>query len=241
MSNFFGSRTDLYRKETFLSVQDLHENPKSPSLASLTASPTTSNNTTTKRRIVVNQSLKPPYVDDKLKPKQKFPKNTIRTSKYTLLTFLPKNLYEQFRGIANFYFLCLVILQIFDIFITVPILVTAAPILFIVIVTGIKDAIEDWRRHHSDNTVNKSFTYLLHEWVNMNYHKPKTSHKRFHPSAFDSWINYFQSLLGKKDKDEMNEKYPLLISAKDYLQHDSPSSEESNVSWARCEWQHVKG
>jgi hypothetical protein len=31
--------------------------------------------------------------------------NEIVTSKYTLLTFVPKNLFEQFRRIANFYFL----------------------------------------------------------------------------------------------------------------------------------------
>ncbi|EFA84150.1 transmembrane protein [Heterostelium album PN500] len=35
---------------------------------------------------------------------RKFPNNYIRTTKYTLLTFLPKNLFEQFRRLSNFYF-----------------------------------------------------------------------------------------------------------------------------------------
>ncbi|KAI8854149.1 hypothetical protein BC829DRAFT_218752 [Chytridium lagenaria] len=33
-----------------------------------------------------------------------FPSNKVRTSKYTILTFIPKNLFEQFRSVANFYF-----------------------------------------------------------------------------------------------------------------------------------------
>lgn len=40
-----------------------------------------------------------------------FPTNFIKTSKYTLLTFLPVNLYEQFRRLANAYFLFVVLLQ----------------------------------------------------------------------------------------------------------------------------------
>ncbi len=38
--------------------------------------------------------------------------NHIKTSKYTFLTFLPLNLFEQFQRLANFYFLCLLILQV---------------------------------------------------------------------------------------------------------------------------------
>src|SRR3989338_700372 len=35
----------------------------------------------------------------------KFKKNKISTTKYNLLTFIPKNLIEQFKRIANLYFL----------------------------------------------------------------------------------------------------------------------------------------
>lgn len=38
--------------------------------------------------------------------------NRIKSTKYTLLTFLPLNLAEQFRRIANFYFLCMTIISI---------------------------------------------------------------------------------------------------------------------------------
>ncbi|XP_058839585.1 phospholipid-transporting ATPase IH-like, partial [Topomyia yanbarensis] len=38
--------------------------------------------------------------------------NRIKSTKYTLLTFLPLNLAEQFRRVANFYFLCMTIISI---------------------------------------------------------------------------------------------------------------------------------
>lgn len=38
--------------------------------------------------------------------------NAIRTTKYTWLTFLPKNLFEQFSKMANVYFLFIMLLQI---------------------------------------------------------------------------------------------------------------------------------
>lgn len=39
-------------------------------------------------------------------------KNSIKTSKYNMFTFLPLNLFEQFQRIANTYFLFLLILQV---------------------------------------------------------------------------------------------------------------------------------
>ncbi|TSK72148.1 Phospholipid-transporting ATPase IC [Bagarius yarrelli] len=43
--------------------------------------------------------------------KSKYSGNAIRTYKYNAITFLPLNLIEQFKRAANFYFLCLLILQ----------------------------------------------------------------------------------------------------------------------------------
>lgn len=38
--------------------------------------------------------------------------NAIKTYKYNFFTFLPLNLYEQFKRVANIYFLALLILQV---------------------------------------------------------------------------------------------------------------------------------
>lgn len=44
--------------------------------------------------------------------KQHFPRNKIRTSRYTPISFIPKNLYYQFHNIANCYFLFLIVLSV---------------------------------------------------------------------------------------------------------------------------------
>lgn len=38
--------------------------------------------------------------------------NRIKSTKYTLITFLPQNLLEQFRRIANFYFLIMTVISL---------------------------------------------------------------------------------------------------------------------------------
>jgi hypothetical protein len=42
----------------------------------------------------------------------KFITNRISTSKYSILTFLPKFLFEQFRKYSNVFFLCIAVLQV---------------------------------------------------------------------------------------------------------------------------------
>ncbi|CAJ0628288.1 3146_t:CDS:10 [Entrophospora sp. SA101] len=113
--------------------------------------------------------LPPEELDQYDEPIIKFASNRISTSKYTLLTFIPKNLFEQFRRVANMYFLFLVALQLIP---SVgggvsPILV-ASPLFTIITMTAIKDAFEDWKRHTQDKTLNNSKATIISNWVNVN-------------------------------------------------------------------------
>lgn len=56
-----------------------------------------------KRTVFVNQSLPEDYADHKgrMKPEHVYNTSQVITSKYTVLTFLPRNLLEQFRRVAN--------------------------------------------------------------------------------------------------------------------------------------------
>lgn len=87
-------------------------------------------------------------------PNRHYRGNRIKTSKYTLLSFLPKNLFEQFHRFANFYFLGIVVLNFVPVVNAFQPEVASIPLCIILGVTAIKDAWEDARRHESDRTIN---------------------------------------------------------------------------------------
>ncbi|XP_030564810.1 phospholipid-transporting ATPase ID isoform X5 [Drosophila novamexicana] len=84
----------------------------------------------------------------------KYHNNYIKTSKYTLLTFLPFNLLEQFQRLANFYFLCLLVLQLIPAISSLTPVTTAIPLIGVLTLTAVKDAYDDIQRHLSDSQVN---------------------------------------------------------------------------------------
>ncbi|CAH2075970.1 unnamed protein product, partial [Iphiclides podalirius] len=90
--------------------------------------------------------------------------NKIKTSKYTLLMFLPKNLMEQFRRVVNFYFL---IVTVIAVIIDSPVspFTSIAPLSFMVLVTAVKQGYEDWLRHKADNKVNNQIVETIHNGV----------------------------------------------------------------------------
>ncbi|XP_059577048.1 phospholipid-transporting ATPase IH isoform X3 [Alligator mississippiensis] len=68
---------------------------------------------------------------------QRYPDNRIVSSKYTFWNFVPKNLFEQFRRIANFYFLIIFLVQLIIDTPTSPV-TSGLPLLFVITVTAIK-------------------------------------------------------------------------------------------------------
>lgn len=74
--------------------------------------------------------------------------NYIKTSKYSWLTFLPLNLLEQFQRIANFYFLCLLLLQLIPAISSLTPITTAIPLIGVLTLTAVKDAYDDIVREY---------------------------------------------------------------------------------------------
>jgi len=87
--------------------------------------------------------------------------NFIKTSKYTLLTFLPLNLFEQFQRAANFYFLCLFILQLIPEISSLSAVTTAVPLFSVLTLTAIKYGYDDIQRHQTDKQVNNRKSQVL--------------------------------------------------------------------------------
>lgn len=122
----------------------------------------------TRRSIYVNMPLPTDQLAPNGEPVIRYARNKVRTSKYTLLTFLPRNLFEQFHRVANIYFLALVILQLFSIFGATTPEIAMLPLVAILGMTAIKDGIEDWRRAKLDEEVNTSAATKLGNWKNFN-------------------------------------------------------------------------
>ncbi|KAL3831113.1 hypothetical protein ACJIZ3_019915 [Penstemon smallii] len=79
--------------------------------------------------------------------------NYVSSTKYTAANFLPKSLFEQFRRVANFYFLVTVILSFTDL---APYDAATAviPLIIVIGATMVKEGIEDWRRMQQDIEMN---------------------------------------------------------------------------------------
>ncbi|XP_069035378.1 phospholipid-transporting ATPase IH isoform X6 [Lepisosteus oculatus] len=91
---------------------------------------------------------------------QRYPDNRIVSSKYTFWNFVPKNLFEQFRRIANFYFLIIFLVQLIIDTPTSPI-TSGLPLFFVITVTAIKQGYEDWLRHKADNAINQCPVHII--------------------------------------------------------------------------------
>ncbi|KAI0835434.1 phospholipid-translocating P-type ATPase [Hypoxylon sp. FL0890] len=120
------------------------------------------------RMVYFNLPLPDEMKDEEGNPIHTYARNKIRTAKYTPLSFIPKNLWFQFHNIANIFFLFMVILVIFPIFGGINPGLNAVPLIFILTVTAIKDAIEDYRRTVLDNDLNNAPVHRLVGWNNVN-------------------------------------------------------------------------
>jgi phospholipid-transporting ATPase len=81
----------------------------------------------------------------------------VTTSRYTALSFVPKNLVEQMRKPSNVYFLLIMFLQM------VPVISISGgqpamlpPLVCVIVISMCKDAYEDYLKHQKDREENES-------------------------------------------------------------------------------------
>ena len=107
-------------------------------------------------------------IDSQGRPITQYPRNKIRTTKYTPITFLPKNLLlHHKRSKQLFSFDCY--FGAFQIFGVPSPGLAAVPLIVIVCITAIKDAVEDYSRAASDAELNNSPIHLLTGVHNLMY------------------------------------------------------------------------
>ncbi|XP_072486997.1 phospholipid-transporting ATPase VB isoform X2 [Notamacropus eugenii] len=93
-------------------------------------------------------------------PNRQYKRNQIKTTKYTLLSFLPKNIFEQLHRLANLYFVAIAVLNFVPVVNAFQPAVGLIPICIMMVVTALKDAWEDLRRYKSDKIINNQDCFI---------------------------------------------------------------------------------
>ena len=114
------------------------------------------------RHLQLDVSRKKPLIDERTG--KEYINNIIRSSKYTLWNFLPRQLFAQFSKLANFYFLCVSVLQMIPGLSTTGNYTTIIPLTFFVTLSMAKEGYDDFRRYRLDKAENNKMTAVLHAY-----------------------------------------------------------------------------
>jgi magnesium-transporting ATPase (P-type) len=102
------------------------------------------------------------YINDNKKNKiYKLKDNTITTTKYNILTFIPKGLLFQFCRLSNVYFLFTAIIQSIPLISPLTSATAIIPLIFVLGISLIREALEDLVRHNFDNLNNQEEVIVL--------------------------------------------------------------------------------
>ncbi|XP_068641177.1 putative phospholipid-transporting ATPase 9 [Aristolochia californica] len=123
--------------------------------------------------------------------------NYVSTTKYTLTSFIPKSLFEQFRRVANIYFLVAGLLAFTPL---APYSAVSAllPLVVVIGATMAKEAVEDWRRKKQD--------------IEMNNRKVKV-HRRNGAFDYTEWKKLRVGDIVRVEKDDFFPADLLLLSS----------------------------
>lgn len=111
------------------------------------------------RHIDLDPSRKEPLTDERTN--QPYITNWIRSTRYSAWNFVPRQLIAQFSKLANFYFLCISILQMIPGLSTTGTYTTIAPLLVFVTIAIAKEGYDDLRRYRLDKAENNRETQVL--------------------------------------------------------------------------------
>jgi phospholipid-transporting ATPase len=120
-------------------------------------------------KIVKREDIYEFYINDPQRNTEElmFKDNKISTTKYNAFTFLPKALLYQFIRLANIYFVFIAIIQSIPIISPLGAGTAIAPLVFVLAVSLIREAVEDLKRRNLDNeqNANEVETYRDGNWI----------------------------------------------------------------------------
>ncbi|CAH2092341.1 unnamed protein product [Euphydryas editha] len=104
---------------------------------------------------------------------QKFVNNRISTAKYSVPSFVPLFLFEQFRRYSNCFFLLIALLQQIPDVSPTGRWTTLTPLILILSISAIKEVVEDFKRHRADDETNRRKVEVLRDgrWQSIRWEK----------------------------------------------------------------------
>ncbi|KAJ6690661.1 hypothetical protein OIU85_006870 [Salix viminalis] len=117
----------------------------------------------TSQKEISDEDARLVYLNDPAKSNERFEftGNSVHTAKYSLISFIPRNLFEQFHRVAYIYFLIIAVLNQLPQLAVFGRTASILPLAFVLLVTAVKDAYEDWRRQMSDRVENNRLAWVL--------------------------------------------------------------------------------
>lgn len=167
------------------------------------------------RRIEIDATRVSPLIDERTG--SEYFGNTIRSSRYTLWNFVPRQLFFQFSKLANAYFLLVSIFQLIPGLSTTGTYTTIGPLLFFVAISMGKEGYDDIRRYKLDKLENARETLILQA----NHSEESSSMKRSY------WNNGWFTLMRNYNK----------MSAENVPDSVIPS--EASPCWSTQKWKDV--
>lgn len=154
--------------------------------------------------------------------------NFIRSSRYTLWSFLPKQLFFQFSKLANAYFLTIGILQMIPGLSTTGTYTTIGPLIAFVALSMAKEGWDDYRRYKMDKLENRTTAWVLDPDGMVSCDK---RHKRFWGPVGGHF---------RKSKANFEGELQDLDAAVKREAESPPWSQDEEVRWSKMQWQGLR-
>ncbi|KAK6454965.1 aminophospholipid-translocating ATPase [Scheffersomyces xylosifermentans] len=122
----------------------------------------------------VNEYFQDSYYDNRTKAfidersDESYVDNIVTSSKYTIYSFLPKQLRAQFSKIANCYFMVVAIMQMIPSWSTTGKYTTIVPLMIFMSISIAREGFDDWKRHGHDKEENNKKTTVIKEDEDLN-------------------------------------------------------------------------
>ncbi|GAV51759.1 hypothetical protein ZYGR_0AF02300 [Zygosaccharomyces rouxii] len=117
--------------------------------------------------VLMDERFEQPYVG-----------NEITSSRYTICSFLPRQIYAQFSKLANVYFFLVAILQMVPGWSTTGSYTTIVPLCVFMGISMAREAFDDFRRHRLDREENDRTVKVLRK-TNICYNNPTATNQNF--------------------------------------------------------------